>query len=98
MVYRACDFGSGAPGTRSGASSGTRSVTVEVSGEGTLELALDDGEMIAHLDIAPTAGPYAYASVTTPFDASGVHDLRIELRGPLRLAHVGFAGPLPPGP
>jgi hypothetical protein len=42
-----------------------------VSGEGTLELALDEGEVIAQLDIAPTSGPYAYASVTTPFDASG---------------------------
>ncbi|WP_404189291.1 glycoside hydrolase family 3 C-terminal domain-containing protein [Streptomyces tauricus] len=81
LRYRACDFGPG-----------TRSVTVEVSGEGTLELALDDGRAIAHLDIAPTTGPYAYTSVTTPFDASGVHDLRVELRGPLRLAHVGFSG------
>ncbi|MFE1800898.1 glycoside hydrolase family 3 C-terminal domain-containing protein [Streptomyces sp. NPDC059517] len=81
LVYRACDFGPDA-----------RSVTVEVSGEGTLELALDDGPAIAHLDIAPTTGPYAHTSVTSPFAASGVHDLRIELRGPLRLAHVGFSG------
>ncbi|PSM37916.1 sugar hydrolase [Streptomyces dioscori] len=81
LVYRACDFGPAA-----------RSVTVEVAGEGTLELALDDGPAIAHLDIAPTTGPYAYTSVTSPFAASGVHDLRIELRGPLRLAHVGFSG------
>ncbi|MGW6013163.1 glycoside hydrolase family 3 C-terminal domain-containing protein [Streptomyces sp. NPDC055210] len=81
LVYRACDFGPGA-----------RSVTVEVSGEGTLELALDDGPAIAHLDIAPTTGPYAHTSVTSPFAASGVHDLHIELRGPLRLAHVGFSG------
>ncbi|MGW0573324.1 glycoside hydrolase family 3 C-terminal domain-containing protein [Streptomyces tauricus] len=83
LMYQACDFG---------LDPGTRSVTVEVSGEGTLELALDDGRAIAHLDIAPTTGPYAYTSVTTPFDASGVHDLRVELRGPLRLAHVGFSG------
>ncbi|WP_328493655.1 glycoside hydrolase family 3 C-terminal domain-containing protein [Streptomyces sp. NBC_00414] len=81
LVYRACDFGPAA-----------RSVTVEVSGEGTLELALGDGQVIAHLDIAPTTGPYAYTSVTTPFDASGVHDLRVELRGPLRLSRVGFSG------
>ncbi|MEW2571139.1 glycoside hydrolase family 3 C-terminal domain-containing protein [Streptomyces sp. NPDC047070] len=81
LVYRACDFGPGA-----------RSVTVEVSGEGTLELALDDSPAIAHLDIAPTTGPYAHTCVTSPFAASGVHDLRIELRGPLRLAHVGFSG------
>ncbi|MEV7140129.1 glycoside hydrolase family 3 C-terminal domain-containing protein [Streptomyces tauricus] len=83
LMYRACDFG---------LDPGTRSVTVEVSGEGTLELALDGGRAIAHLDIAPTTGPYAYTSVTTPFGASGVHDLRVELRGPLRLAHVGFSG------
>ncbi|MFH8469795.1 glycoside hydrolase family 3 C-terminal domain-containing protein [Streptomyces sp. NPDC017991] len=81
LVYRACDFGPGA-----------RSVTVEVSGEGTLELALDDGQAVVHLDIAPTTGPYAYTSVTTPFGVAGVHDLRVELRGPLRLAHVGFSG------
>ncbi|MFC8199861.1 glycoside hydrolase family 3 C-terminal domain-containing protein [Streptomyces sp. NPDC057298] len=81
LLHRACDFGPE-----------TRSVTVEVSGEGTVELSLDDGPVIAHLDIAPTTGPYAYTSVSTPFQASGVRDLRIGLRGPLRLAHVGFSG------
>ncbi|MFS8202084.1 glycoside hydrolase family 3 C-terminal domain-containing protein [Streptomyces sp. CWNU-52B] len=80
LTYRACDFGPV-----------TRSVTVEASGEGTLELALDDGRVVARLDIAPTPDPYTYTSVTAPFDASGIHDLRIGLRGRLRLAHVGFS-------
>jgi beta-glucosidase len=83
LLYRDCDFGPGA-----------RSVTVEASGGGSLELTLPDGRVLAHLDIGPTAGPYAYASVTAAlrFPVAEVHDLRAALRGPVRLARVGFAG------
>ena len=81
LIYRACDFGTG-----------TREVTVEAAGEGSLELALKGGEVIARLDIPPTAGPYEYTTVTAPLHATGVHDLHIRLRGPLRLARVGFCG------
>lgn len=83
LVYRGCDFG---PAT------GTGTVTVEVSGEGSLELALDGGPVIARLDVPATQGPYDYTTVVTPFSATGVHDLHIGLRGPVRLAHVGFSG------
>ncbi|MDT0392684.1 glycoside hydrolase family 3 C-terminal domain-containing protein [Streptomyces dubilierae] len=82
LVYRACDFGSGITG-----------VTFEVSGSGTVELSLDGGPVLAALSTAaPTAGPYDYVPLVAVVAAGGVHDVRLRLRGPLRLAHVGFSG------
>ncbi|CAM5475788.1 Beta-glucosidase OS=Streptomyces violarus OX=67380 GN=FHS41_006998 PE=4 SV=1 [Streptomyces violarus] len=85
LVYRACDFGPGISG-----------VTVEVAGEGTVELSLDGGPALAVLSTAtPTSGPYDYVSLGASVAAAGVHgvhDVHLRLRGPLRLAHVGFSG------
>ncbi|NEB15725.1 glycoside hydrolase family 3 C-terminal domain-containing protein [Streptomyces coelicoflavus] len=82
LLYRACDFGTGV----------TR-VTVSVAGGGTVEAALDGGPWTTALSpAAPTAGPYDYVELDGPLVAEGVHDLRIRLRGSLRLAHVGFSG------
>ncbi|MGW0579196.1 glycoside hydrolase family 3 C-terminal domain-containing protein, partial [Streptomyces sp. NPDC002920] len=82
LVYRACDFGADTTG-----------VTVTVAGEGTVELSLGGGAATARLTLdTPTPGPYDYVTLDAPFAARGVHDLRIGLRGPLRLAHVGFSG------
>ncbi|GAA3496923.1 hypothetical protein GCM10019016_040240 [Streptomyces prasinosporus] len=84
LLFRRCDFGGG-----------LSEVTVEVSGEGTVELSLDGGPALAALSPgSPTAGPYAYVTLTAPVAApvDGVHDVRLGLRGPLRLARVGFSG------
>ncbi|MFF5535327.1 glycoside hydrolase family 3 C-terminal domain-containing protein [Streptomyces cinerochromogenes] len=82
LVYRACDFGVG-----------VSEVSAELAGEGTLELSLDGGPVLAVLaPDTPTAGPYSYTRVTAALVAEGVHDVRLALRGPLRLAHVGFSG------
>jgi beta-glucosidase len=82
LVYRACDFGTGIFG-----------VTVEVTGEGSVELSLDGGPALAVLSTAaPTSGPYDYVSLDASVAAAGVHDVHLRLRGPLRLAHVGFSG------
>ncbi|CAL9427799.1 Xylan 1,4-beta-xylosidase [Streptomyces sp. enrichment culture] len=81
LLYRACDFGSG-----------VTSVTVEVAGEGVVELSLDGGPVRAVLSTdTPTPGPYDYVSLTTGLAAEGVHDLRVGLRGPVRLAGIGFS-------
>ncbi|MER6957673.1 glycoside hydrolase family 3 C-terminal domain-containing protein [Streptomyces sp. NPDC000618] len=81
LVYRACDFGA------------ATGVSVSVAGEGSVELALDGGPALAALTVdTPTPGPYDYVTVEAPFRAEGVHDLHLRLRGPLRLAHVGFTG------
>ncbi|MGK5694905.1 glycoside hydrolase family 3 C-terminal domain-containing protein [Streptomyces sp. URMC 128] len=82
LVYQACDFGSGVSG-----------VTVAVAGEGSVELSLDGGPALAVLSTAtPTSGPYDYVPLGASVDATGVHDVHLRLRGPLRLAHVGFSG------
>ncbi|MER7841443.1 glycoside hydrolase family 3 C-terminal domain-containing protein [Streptomyces sp. NPDC096040] len=82
LVYRDCDFGQG-----------VTEVTARVSGAGSLELSLDGGPLLAVLTLAePTPGPYAYTSLTAGIVAEGVHDVHLGLRGPLRLAHVGFSG------
>ncbi|MFH9862640.1 glycoside hydrolase family 3 C-terminal domain-containing protein [Streptomyces sp. NPDC017202] len=81
LLYRACDFGAGVTG-----------VTLEVAGGGTVEIAAADGPPVTLTLDTPTPGPYAYTTLDAPFTAEGVHDLRIGLRGPLRLALVGFSG------
>ncbi|MGW3101884.1 glycoside hydrolase family 3 C-terminal domain-containing protein [Streptomyces sp. NPDC001100] len=82
LTYRHCDFGAG-----------VTEVTVEVAGEGAVELSLDGGPTLARLALsAPTSGPYDYTTVGAGIVAEGVHDVHIRLRGPLRLAHVGFSG------
>ncbi|MEU0193751.1 glycoside hydrolase family 3 C-terminal domain-containing protein [Streptomyces afghaniensis] len=82
LVYRRCDFGRG-----------VAEVRVEVAGEGTIELSLDGGPALAVLSTAtPTSGPYDYVSLGASVAAAGVHDVHLRLRGPLRLAHVGFSG------
>lgn len=83
LVYRDCDFGTG-----------VRQVTVEVAGEGgTVELWPASGAAPTTLTLtAPTPGPYDYTRLTAAFTVDGVHDLHLRLRGPLRLARVGFSG------
>ncbi|MFC8857048.1 glycoside hydrolase family 3 C-terminal domain-containing protein [Streptomyces sp. NPDC057144] len=82
LLYRSCDFGTGVTRT-----------TLSVAGTGTVEMALDGGAWTPALSpSAPSAGPYDYTELDGAFTAGGVHDLRIRLRGSLRLAHVGFSG------
>ncbi|WP_053707930.1 glycoside hydrolase family 3 C-terminal domain-containing protein [Streptomyces sp. NRRL B-3648] len=82
VVYRACDFGAG-----------VREVTARVAGAGTVELALDGGPVVASLGLrTPTADAYTYTTLAAGLVAEGVHDVHLRLRGPLRLAHVGFSG------
>ncbi|MDV9173763.1 glycoside hydrolase family 3 C-terminal domain-containing protein [Streptomyces sp. W16] len=82
LVYRHCDF-----------AAGVTEVTVEVAGEGFVELSLDGGPTLAQLALpAPASGPYDYTTLGAGIVAEGVHDVHIGLRGPLRLAHVGFSG------
>ncbi|MFF3889827.1 carbohydrate-binding protein [Streptomyces sp. NPDC001914] len=80
LLYLGCDFGAGVTG-----------VAVEVAGEGVVEVSLD-GELGAELRVSGTGGVYDYRTLTGAFTAEGVHDVRIGLRGRVRLAHVGFSG------
>ncbi|MET9234882.1 glycoside hydrolase family 3 C-terminal domain-containing protein [Streptomyces cellulosae] len=82
LLYRRCDLGAG-----------VREVSVEVSGTGTVEVALEGGPLLASLSPeAPTGDPYAYVTLTEPVDGApgGVRDLRLRVQGALRVARVGF--------
>jgi beta-glucosidase len=82
LVYRACDFGAGVTG-----------LTARLAGAGVLELSLDGGPVRVSLTLdTPTADAYAYTTLGAGLVTDGVHDVHLRLRGPLRLAHVGFSG------
>jgi len=82
LLYRDCDFGAG-----------VTAVTVTTAGEGAVEVevVLDDRTVVAVLTPTPTGGPYDYTTGRAAFTIDGVRDVRVRLRGPLRLAHVGFS-------
>lgn len=82
LLYRDCDLGDG-----------VSEVRVTVAGEGAVEVSLDGGAVLAVLSPrTPTPGPYDYTTLRAGIVAEGVHDVRLRLRGPLRLARVGFSG------
>ncbi|MGM9384827.1 glycoside hydrolase family 3 C-terminal domain-containing protein [Streptomyces antibioticus] len=82
LLFRDCDFGPD-----------TRRVTVTAAGSGAVELWVDGGGPApVTVPVEATAGPYDHRTVEASFAVGGVRDLRLRLRGPLRLAHVGFSG------
>ncbi|MFI8088787.1 glycoside hydrolase family 3 C-terminal domain-containing protein [Streptomyces sp. NPDC086080] len=83
LLFRNCDFGTG-----------VREVTVRVSGAGTVEFSLGSGPVLAALSTrTPTPGPYDYTTLRASCGVvAGVHDVRLRLRGALRLAGAGFSG------
>ncbi|MER5210817.1 glycoside hydrolase family 3 C-terminal domain-containing protein [Streptomyces sp. NPDC002838] len=82
LLYRSCDFGGG-----------VTEVTAAVAGEGAVEISLDGGPVLATLTAdGSDSGPYDYATLGAGIVAEGLHDVHLKLRGPLRLAHVGFSG------
>ncbi|MEW2066238.1 glycoside hydrolase family 3 C-terminal domain-containing protein [Streptomyces sp. NPDC007346] len=101
LVFRGCDFGDGAvtasvsasaPASSSPSSSSSSSSSAEVAATGpaTVELRLSDGTLLA--SCTPVAeGSYTYSTTTAGLSLSGVHDLHVRLRGPVRLARVTFS-------
>ncbi|GHH86977.1 glycoside hydrolase family 3 C-terminal domain-containing protein [Streptomyces capitiformicae] len=85
LVFRNCDFGPAAT-----------ELTVEVAGEGSVEFSLIGGPVLATLTLDQPTGdpddPYTYTALRAGIEAAGVHDVHLKLRGPLRLARVGFSG------
>ncbi|MFF8842308.1 glycoside hydrolase family 3 C-terminal domain-containing protein [Streptomyces sp. NPDC015127] len=91
LLFRDCDFGDGVV-----------AVTVEAAGEGRIDITTDSPGLdvpSAVVDVPPTGGVYDYTTRTALFSASGVRDLRVRLRGPVRLAGLTFqAAPDPRNP
>lgn len=82
LVFRDCDFGDGVV---------TVSAETAATGPATVELRLSDGTFLASCTPV-VGGPYTYGTATAGLSLSGVHDLHIRLRGPVRLARVSFTG------
>jgi beta-glucosidase len=101
LLYRECDFADGVtritveaagegvvelslgdgPSASWPPPTGSPAVEGPASGSPAIELTLDG-----------TRGPYDYRTLTAAFTADGVRDVRLRLRGRVRLAHVGFSG------
>ncbi|UUU30561.1 glycoside hydrolase family 3 C-terminal domain-containing protein [Streptomyces sp. CA-210063] len=82
LLFHDCDFGAG-----------VTEMTVEAAGGGSVEFSLIGGPVLATLTLdTPTTDPYTYTTLRAAVSAAGVHDVHLKLRGPLRLAHVGFSG------
>lgn len=77
LHFRACDFGDGVTG-----------VSVEAAGSGAVDLI--SGSTATTVTVPPTGGTYDYAPHASGFTVTGVRDLRVRLRGPLRLARLTF--------
>lgn len=79
LLYRRCDF-----------ASGTSGVEVSAAGEGAVLISVADTTVT--VPIAATDGPYDYRTVRAALNASGTADLRVTLRGSVRLARIVFTG------
>ncbi|WP_406090099.1 glycoside hydrolase family 3 C-terminal domain-containing protein [Streptomyces sp. NBC_01013] len=79
LLYRRCDF-----------ASGVREAEVLTAGEGAVLITVA-GTTVT-VPVAATDGPYDYRTVQTALNASGTGDLRITLRGSVRLARITFTG------
>ncbi|THA28353.1 carbohydrate-binding protein [Streptomyces sp. A1277] len=79
LLYRCCDF-----------AAGTSGVEVSASGEGAVLITVD-GTTVT-VPVPATEGPYDYRTLRAGLNASGVGDLRIALRGTVRLARLAFTG------
>ncbi|MFI6422580.1 glycoside hydrolase family 3 C-terminal domain-containing protein [Streptomyces sp. NPDC050842] len=82
LLYRSCDFGDGVT---------ELAVTAAGAGEVTFFAGTGTAEL-ARVTVGPTDDPYDHTTVKAPCHVRAVTDLRVELRGPLRLAHVAFSG------
>jgi beta-glucosidase len=85
LLYRDCDLGDGGP----------LEVTLLAArllpGEAVVELAAADGGPAVTLRVPATKDRYAYTAATAAWDApGGVRDLRLTLRGPVRVDRLEF--------
>ncbi|MFD3518236.1 glycoside hydrolase family 3 C-terminal domain-containing protein [Streptomyces sp. NPDC058657] len=83
LLYYSCDFGHHKVVTAALTVAGSGAVTLYAPGPGATPVTVA---------VPPTTGPYDYTTLRTPLPVEGVRDLRVELRGPVRLAHLGFTG------
>lgn len=92
LLFRACDFGAGA--TSMTVEAARDAAATGAGDDATVEAHLADGTTLAAVSVPPTGGRYAYTAVRAalPTPPTGVQDLRITLRGGLRLARLGFSG------
>lgn len=79
LIYRRCDF-----------ASGVRGAEVLAAGEGAVLITVA-GTTVT-VPVAATDGPYDYRTTQAALNTSGTGDLRVALRGSVRLARIAFTG------
>ncbi|MFF1832681.1 glycoside hydrolase family 3 C-terminal domain-containing protein [Streptomyces sp. NPDC058231] len=79
LLFQRCDF-----------ADGIRTVTASAAGEGSVEITVDGRTAV--IGVPATEGRYDYRTCCAPLTASGVQDVRVTLRGTVRLAALSFAG------
>ncbi|MEU1126109.1 glycoside hydrolase family 3 C-terminal domain-containing protein [Streptomyces sp. NPDC005899] len=76
LLYKDCDFGSGATG-----------IVLTASGGGSVGVRV--GEQVREV-VLPAGGPYDHHAFEAALDIRGVHDVHVTLQGPVRLARIDF--------
>ncbi|QNE73755.1 sugar hydrolase [Streptomyces finlayi] len=77
LLFRRCDFGEGA-----------RAVTVSAAGQGSVMVTVEGRSV--DLAVPGGEGPYDVRTHEAELTVRGVHDVRVALRGGVRLAHLAF--------
>ncbi|MEU8675114.1 glycoside hydrolase family 3 C-terminal domain-containing protein [Streptomyces sp. NPDC048560] len=77
LLFTACDFGDG-----------SRAVTVSVAGKGAVVVTVEGAS--ADITVPGGEGPYDLRTHQAELTVRGVHDVRVALRGGVRLAHLAF--------
>ncbi|WP_145788485.1 glycoside hydrolase family 3 C-terminal domain-containing protein [Kitasatospora atroaurantiaca] len=85
LLFQDTDFGSGATSV---------TLTVARTAPGGASVEIHVGGAVTTAPVPPTGGRHAWTDVTVDLTepVSGVQDLRLTLRGELRLAEIAFAG------
>ncbi|GAA3008411.1 glycoside hydrolase family 3 C-terminal domain-containing protein [Streptomyces fulvorobeus] len=77
LLFSRCDFGDG-----------VRAVTVSAAGRGSVEVTVEGAS--ADVTLPGGGGPYDIRGHDAELTVRGVHDVRVALRGGVRLAHLAF--------
>ncbi|WP_419999455.1 glycoside hydrolase family 3 C-terminal domain-containing protein [Streptomyces boninensis] len=80
VLFRDCDFGG----------DGVRGLEITAAATGPGAVSLRAGGAEVTVPVAATGGPYDYVRTAAALAVNGVHDLRMRIAGPVRIAELSF--------